>query len=494
MSGFNTIDLIVIIIYLLLMIAIGVYTSKLVKNTADFFIGGRRFGKFLSVMLSFGAGTHSDQAVAVISKTYKVGLSGIWYQWLWLILTPFYWVITPILRRARVVTTADFFKKRFDQSVASLYSFVIVIMMVIDIGTMLLGSGRIVEAISGGSVSFTVAVFGMTAMFLIYGLSGGLVAAAITDSIQGILTVVLSFLLFPFAISKAGGFSGLHEKLSSASTDLFSLVSPGEITVFFIVIVAFNGLVNWPVQPHHLPIASSAKTEMNARIGMTFGNFIKRICTVAWAFTGLAAIALLPNLQNPDHAFGEMTRMLLPTGLVGLLVASVIASVQSSVDAVMVSAAGIFTRNIYYVYITKNKSEKHYLMVGRIASFIVVCLGLAFAFAMPGVIAALELVWEVPSLIGISFWLGLFWRRFNPKAAWASFIFSLIAFVICDWHIFGVDVSLPIEIFSYLIAGFAGGIVTALLTKPQNKEYLDMFYNDIKRPVVDDEKLASDVL
>lgn len=494
MGGFHPLDIAIIIIYLAAMVVIGVWTARLIKNTADYFIGGRRFGKFLSVMLSFGAGTHSDQAVAVISKTYGVGLSGIWYQWLWLLLTPFYWIITPILRRMRVVTTADFYKKRFNQSVASLYAFVIVIMLVIDIGAMMIGSGRIVESISGGGISFQAAVVGMTVLFLIYGLSGGLVAAAITDAIQGVLTVILSFILLPFAISKVGGFSGLHEKLSTASTDLFSLVSPGEITIFFILVVVFNGLVNWPVQPHHLPIAASAKTEMNARIGMTFGNFIKRFCTVAWAFTGLAAIALLPNIQNPDHAFGEMTKMLLPTGLVGLLVASVIAAVQSSVDALMVTAAGIFTRNIYSVYFVHDKSEKHYLMVGRIASFSIVVLGLGFAFLMPDVIGALELIWKVPSLIGISFWLGLFWRRVNPAAAWVSFVTASIAFLICHFHSFGVDVSLPVEMLYYLIAGFIGGIVTALVTKPQPKEELDKFYDDLKRPVDDDEVLATDVV
>lgn len=493
-GGFHFVDIVIVVVYLLLMVVIGIMAARLIKNTADFFIGGRRFGKFLSIMLSFGAGTHSDQAVAVISKTYRVGLSGIWYQWLWLLLTPFYWVITPILRRMRVVTTADFYKKRFNQSVASLYAFVIIIMLIIDIGTMLIGSGRIVEAVSGGGISFPAAVFGMTALFLVYGLSGGLVAAAVTDAIQGVLTVVLSFILFPFAISRVGGFSGLHEKLSTSSIDLFSLVSPGEITIFFIAIVVFNGLVNWPAQPHHLPIAASAKTEMNARVGMTYGNFIKRFCTVAWAFIGLTAIVLVPNLKNTDHAFGEMTKMLLPSGLVGLLVASVIAAVQSSVDVLMVTAAGIFTRNIYNVYLAKNKTEKHYLLVGRIASFIIVILGLAIAFILPDVIAALELIWKVPALIGISFWLGLFWRRFNPASAWVSFSLSAIVFLICNFHLFGVNVSLPVEMLSYLIAGFAGGILAALLTKPQSKEQLDRFYDDIKRPVEANEKLATDVV
>ncbi|MCD6308055.1 MAG: sodium:solute symporter family protein, partial [Candidatus Latescibacteria bacterium] len=121
MIGLNPIDIAVIIAYLLLMIGIGIWSSRTVKGTGDFFIGGRRFGKFMTIMFNFGTGTHSDQAVGVISKCYAVGLAGIWYQWLWLMVTPFYWIIGPLLRRLRVVTMADYFRSRYNQSVASLY-------------------------------------------------------------------------------------------------------------------------------------------------------------------------------------------------------------------------------------------------------------------------------------------------------------------------------------------------------------------------------------
>ena len=73
--GLHPVDTAVIVFYLLLLVFIGILTKKLIKNTSDFFIGGRRFGKFVSMMLIFGTGTHSDQAVGVISKSYEVGLN-----------------------------------------------------------------------------------------------------------------------------------------------------------------------------------------------------------------------------------------------------------------------------------------------------------------------------------------------------------------------------------------------------------------------------------
>jgi Na+/proline symporter len=251
-----------------------------------------------------------------------------------------------------------------------------------------------------------------------------------------------------------------------------------------------NALINIAVQPHTIPISTSCKTEMESRVGVTYGTYVKRICTVAWALTGLCAIALIPELENPDHAFGAVAKILLPSGLVGLLIASILAAVQSSCDAFMVTASGIFTRNIYKVYIKKHATDSEYLFVGRFASLITVAGGLAFAFFLPGVIAGLELFWKLPALLGIPFWLGIVWRRANPVSVWVSFIAAAIAFFVCELGI--IEVSLPWEMVGYLSAGLIGAFAGGLLTKPQPKEQLDAFYENLKKPVDQEEDLESD--
>ena len=491
MIGLDILDFIVLIFYLLLILGIGLWSSIKVKNTGDFFLAGRSLGKFMTAMLNFGTGTHSDQAVGVISKTYSVGLAGIWYQWLWLLKTPFDWIMAPVYRRLRVVTCSDYFNKRYDQNVASLYSFVAVFVLMLNMGTMLLGSGRIVESVTDGQIPFAVSVVVMTVLFVSYGMAGGFLAAALTDVLQGVLTIVLSFMLLPFAIIKVGGFTGLHQSLDGMPHDMFSLVNP-EIGIFFIAMTVINGLVNIAVQPHTIPISVACKTEMESRVGVTYGTYIKRVCTAAWAFTGLAAIALFPNLDNPDHAFGSLARLLLPSGLVGLLLASVLAAVQSSCDAFMVTASGIFTRNIYSVYFAKNKGDKHYLAVGRIFSLIVVAGGLSFAFFLPGVIKAIELFWQIPALMGIPFWLGIFWRRANPTSVWISFFAAAATFVVLEFDMLGFDTPLPWQMLAYLSAGLIGGIAGGFLTKPQNKEFLDRFFTEVNTPVDSIEVLESD--
>ena len=108
-SGLHAIDGIVIALYLLGITILGLLIGRRIKGVNDFFMP-RRFGKSMMVMHAFGTGTASDQAVTVSSETFRSGLSGVWYQWVWLFVTPFYWLIAPIFRRFRAITTADVYE------------------------------------------------------------------------------------------------------------------------------------------------------------------------------------------------------------------------------------------------------------------------------------------------------------------------------------------------------------------------------------------------
>lgn len=151
MSGLHPVDAVVMVIYLLGITALGVWMARRVRNLRDFFMP-RRFGKAMMITHAFGTGTASDQAVIVTSATFRFGLSGIWYQWMWLPATPFYWLIAPIMRRFRAVTTADVLRLRYDTSVAVLFAIVGIVSLAIKIGLMLKGSAALVDAGTGGWV------------------------------------------------------------------------------------------------------------------------------------------------------------------------------------------------------------------------------------------------------------------------------------------------------------------------------------------------------
>ncbi|MEC8474365.1 MAG: sodium:solute symporter family protein, partial [Planctomycetota bacterium] len=234
------IDGLVIVFYLLGITLMGLWIGRRVSTLNDFFMP-RSFGKGMMVMHAFGTGTASDQAVTVSSATFRSGLSGVWYQWLWLFVTPFYWLIAPIFRRFRAVTTADVYELRYDRSVAVLFAVIGIANMCIKIGLMLVGAGALVDAGTGGLINADLAIVSVTVMFVIYGTAGGLSAAILTDYVQGILTIVFSFMLLPLILLQVGGIDGVRETITDDS--MLSLVAPGKISLFFIMMMSFQALI-----------------------------------------------------------------------------------------------------------------------------------------------------------------------------------------------------------------------------------------------------------
>ncbi len=505
--------------YFVLITAMGLIASQHVSNLASF-IMPRRFGKWMMLMHSFGTSTHSDQAVSVASKSYSSGLSGIWYQWMWLFATPFFWLIAPMMRRFRALTTADVFKSRFNQSVAMLFAVLGLGKFIVTIGTMLKGSSEVVEACTQSAISAEFAVLGMTVMFLVYGLAGGLGAAIVTDFLQGVLTIVFSFLLLPYVLSAVGGLDGMRESIAAEKgSQMLSLVTPGEIGVFYIVVIAVNSLLGVVVQPHNMGTCAAGRTEMDGAIGFMGGTFLKRICTVAWCLTGLAAIVYFQgSTVKGDQVYGQMAREFLPQiapGLLGIFIAGLLATVMGSCDSFMIASSGLITEN-FYKPLRPGKSETHYLLIARISALVVVIGGVGYAYWLTDVIQGLENLWKINTVMAMAFWLGIFWRRTTSAGAWAATLATMLTWwattlpPVIAWlnglpmseelHLTTIklvegqsvmECYLPWQMIFYLTAGLLAGIVVSLLTSPVEETRLDNFYALLRTPITPGEEIDS---
>ena len=510
-----TLDYITLGAYLIAVTVIGTLAARKVTSTSTFFMGERKFGKWMMTLFTFGTGTSTDQAVTTVAKTYTVGASGIWYQWLWIFATPVYWLLAPLFRRMRAVTTADYLHARYNQSVAVLFAIVGVLSLSVQIGVMLKACGAMVTSVTAGAVSEGLAIYGMTVLFVIYGVAGGLTAAVITDFIQGILTVVLSFLILPFALQAVGGLGELRVLIDDPT--FFDLISDASGTerlgLFYVIVIFVNGLIGWVTTPHSMQMCGAGRTDQEARVGLVGGMLLKRFCTIAWVLTALCGVGLYMNTTlHEDLVWGTMARDLLPTiapGLVGLFIASVLAAVMSSCDAFMVSSAALFTENIYRPLIRPNRSEKHYVLVGRLTALAVVAGGIGLAFELPSVVDGLELVWIVQAMMGVSMWFSFFWRRATAAAAWAStlagfatwFLTSTIEVAgVALWdfngrfaHLLPANMtvegalSLPWQMLIYLSVAAVVMVVVSLLTRPPADDKLDSIYATLRTPVASDE-------
>jgi Na+/proline symporter len=492
MFGLHWLDLTTLLVYLLGVTVAGLWAARKVTNLHDYFMGSRKFGKAFMVMHAFGTGTHTDHAVTVAGASYRMGMAGIWYQWLYLFATPFYWLVAPLLRRMRYLTTADYFEDRFSPALAILYTIYGLLYLSLQIGLMLLGTGKAASAISGGAISPELAIGVMTILFLSYGLLGGLPAAVVTDFIQGFFIIVLSFLLIPFVMEAVGGFAGLHQKVPE---EMFSLMAPGDppegydrVTPFYIFMIVINALVGIVAQPHHMEIAGAGKTELEGRIGFTFGNMLKRICTLAWALTGVACIALYPDLADSEHAFGLASRDLLPVGLVGVMLASMVAAAMSSCDSLMVDGSALFVKNVYQRYLRPQASVRHYLNVGRLVGVAVVMGGIVVATYATTVVGILKLTWSLVAFFGIAFWGGVLWRRCNAYGAWAGILGSSLLWYLSRF-VWGWE--LHQQFLIYLVGGFFCMIVVSLLTPPADRKRLDRFYAILHTPIGEEHRLRA---
>lgn len=479
-------DTVVLAAYLLSMLAVGLACRHAVRSQRDLFLGGRRFGKFLLTFQTFGIGTHSEQVVAVVGQCYKLGLAGIWWQFLWMFCTPIYWLSHPLLRRMRILTSADYWAERFSPGLATLSAVSGLFQVVFTIATLLKAMGTVLEGVTEGAVPGSVVIPVCAFLFVFYSVLGGLYAATITDLIQGILTIILSLLLLPFIFAQTGGMAGLHRVLDPGK---FAYTIPGEMTWFYIAMLSLNGLVGVYTGPHTVTNAGSGRNEWDVRVGVMAGTLLKRFCTVAWAFLALGALALYPRLAHEELAFGQMVRGLLPPGLTGLMVAAILAGCMSACGALMLAGSSLLTKNLYAPHIAPRRDEGHYVAVGRVMSCAVVVVAAVLAFALPSVLEGLKQVWAVCAFMGLAWWAGVIWPRATPVAAWVSTAVTTLAYVAsivynrvaAGWP--GARVlAYPEQIALYLGLGLIALIAASRLTTNPDPAALRRFYRKMRTP------------
>ncbi len=238
------------------------------------------------------------------------------------------------------------------------------------------------------------------------------------------------------------------------------------------------GLVGVVVQPHVMTATGSGKTETEARVGMVYGNFIKRLLTIAWAFTGLIALAAFPEkLAGLDPTgpearaasetlFGQAIQHFLGDGWRGLMVACLIAGVTSA-ETFMVGGSALFTRN-FYAHAVPNRSHSHYLWVGRAAAAGLLALGIVLALYAESVTQLVLGSVKVIGLLGAAFWLGVIWRRATAAGVWASFIGSLCAWVVMTASASNVGAASDvISVTARWIRAASAGLLPRAVSEPQ---------------------------
>jgi len=424
-------DLIVIVGYMSLIVVIGMRASS-AKTEEGFILAGRKLGRTLQFFLNFGNASDANGAVSSASVVYQQGVPGIWISFQTIFMNPYYWFMSTWFRRSRVVTTGDLFEDRFgSRRLGAFYA-----LFQIGVAVLLIGFGdfvgyKVTAALLGGAVGPVVFYLVYTAVVAVYIVSGGLAAAAVNQAIQGVLIVVFSVLLIPFGLREAGGWHALGAKIPGEMLVLFGS-SRSQFTGWAVVAIVLVSLIQVHSVMSQMTIFGSAKDEYAARFGITSGTYAKRVMIILWALAGLIAIALFggdQRLADPDKVWGAMSVRLLGPGLLGLMVAGLLAANMASLAAQAVSVAGLFVRNLYG-HLRPGHSQAQAVRAGQWAIVAVLLLSLGAAAIMNDLKSIMLLILYGNVAFGAAIYMIFHWSRLTAGAVWYCLVLTMTSTLI----------------------------------------------------------------
>ncbi|OGJ87547.1 MAG: hypothetical protein A2268_03855 [Candidatus Raymondbacteria bacterium RifOxyA12_full_50_37] len=487
--GLHPADIAVVIVFFAITIFVGVRVSRSIKNSEGFFIANRKMGKGLQFFLLFGQATDADTAIVVVREVYRQGISGLWLSFRLLFMTPFHWFLAKWHRRMRFVTISDVYMERYRSSFITIFfSAFQIFMSVFTIGLGYVVAYKTIKALTvKPAIEYTVQeresvesyqlmraleekrghsslsgeetaqlavlqerdkqdeldsyisyvkpvpffiVYGL--IICIYTLLGGLMAATINDIFQSLLILVFSLILIPYGLMHVGGFSGLHDRVPASLFELFG-THGSEYTWYFVLTLALLNLIGTLQSAPNATVSSAARTEFDAQFGMITGSFVKRLVMITWAICGLLALAMYgASISDPDTIWGVMTHDLLGPGFVGMMLAGFLAASMSTKSSYSVSYSSLLVKNIYKPFFP-DKSESHYVLMGRIAICIYLFSGIIVALTFNSVLAIMKIGFAFTGIFSAPIWLGLFWRRATRRAVIAEIIICIFLIVVAPF-------------------------------------------------------------
>ena len=485
--SFAWLDTTVVVVYCVGITLFGLWISRKTRTSGGYFLGGRQLPWWIMIGQAFGTGTHAEGPVGQAGASYQHGFATIWYQWKNMMATPFYWLMAPWYRRTKRTTLGEIVEDRYSHFLGSLYSVFAILYFVFNQGAMLKGAGKVIAVATNNAMTPNEVVLSMTGAFLVYSFFGGLLAAAYTDFIQGFLIIVLSFMLIPWGLHEVGGIAGMRQCLRPEFFQLYNQFS--QIDLAMIAMLTLNGLVGITAQPHILSMCATGRTERAGRVGQTYGSFVKRFCTIGWAFTGLIVAAMLcrrhETLADPEQAFGYACLHLLGPGLIGLLVACVLAANMSACSNFMVNIGALFTRNFYVRFCRPQASDKELLWVGRSSGLALTLVGVGFALIIKEVLQTFLFNETLPAFMGIMFMGGILWRRANRHGATASILVAFVVYYVMNYHLSGewhLVYRWKAAPFGWaMLVGTAALLLVSLVTPAEAPERVNAFFDSLRR-------------
>ncbi len=450
-SIFQTLDWIVLGIYFLILIVVAVWVAlQRNKNTEDYFLAGRNVGWFVIGASIFASNIGSEHVVGLAGTGFSSGTPLAHYElhaWIVLLLG---WLFLPFYMRSGAFTMPEFLEKRFDSrsrwflSVFSLFAYVLT-----KVSVTIYAGGIVVSELL--NLDFWIGAIGIVVFTGIYTIIGGLKAVVYTETLQTVILILGSVIITYLGFQEVGGWSELTKTVTDVSPDHFNMWRPMNDPDFpwtgLLIGGTIVGIWYWCTDQYIVQRTLAANNIMIGRRGAIFGAYLKLLPVLIFLIPGIIAYAL--TIQNPemfnvidsngieraDRAFPMLVTTLLPVGIKGLVAGGLMAALMSSLASVFNSCSTIFTIDIYKK-IKPEKSEKYLVNIGKIATLVIVVLGIAWIPIMEKIGGGVmyQYLQNVQAYIGppvtAVFLLGILWKRINAQASIVTLSAGLVLLIV----------------------------------------------------------------
>ena len=509
MGSLATLDYIIIVAYLLVSLGAGVlWTRSAGRSVRDFFLSGRSLPWWLAGVSMAATNFSIDTPLAITKYVAQHGVAGVWFFWsnsVSALLAAF--LFARLWSRADVVTDAELIERRYSGRPAAalrlfkgLYFGVFVNCYVL--GWVLKAVIKVIDGVTDLPVMAVLSV--CVAVALIYTLASGLKGVVWTDFIQYGVAAVGSILLAGYALAEVGGIQGLLDGLTGrfgAIEGVISIIpsfgaSPGpggaaSLTDGFelslmpaSVFLVYVGVQWWAYKysdggGKHIQRMLACKDERHARGATLFFALVNYGLQVwPWILTALCSLVILGPLPDPEMGYPMLMARLLPTGLLGLLVVTMLGAFMSTVDTHLNLGASYVVNDLYRRFLVPRASERHYVVVSRLTMLALMAIGIMVGMSIESIGDAWKFILAFSSGAGLTWILRWFWWRVN---AWSE----IIAMAVSGVTAIGLQLLAPDLIYSWrvlIVVGVssAAWLPTTLLARATTDAALDDFVRRVR--------------
>lgn len=485
----TVIDALIIGIYLLVVIGIGVALSRRTKTSEDFFLSGRSIPAWVAGLAFMSANLGAQEVIGMAASGAKYGLATSHFYWIGAVPAMVFLglFMMPMYYGSRARSVPEYLKLRFDEKTRTLNAVTFAVMTIISSGISMYAMGLLLNLLLGWSFDASIWIWAGIVLFYIF--MGGLTSGIYNEVLQFFLIVFGFAPVVILGLVDIGGWHGLTANLARVATargfapdayvtawghmahasdnplgvDWFSVAMGLGFVLSFGYWCTDFLLVQRAMAAHSLPAARKAPL-IAAIPKMLFPALVILPGMIAIALTQRAHGIVFPlkpdGSVNYDLAMPLMLARYLPAGLLGLGITALMASFMSGMAGNVTAFNTVWTYDLYQAHIAPGASDRHYLLVGRIATVVGVLLSIGAAYLATrfnNIMDLLQLVFAfVNAPLFATFLLGMFWRRTTGHAAFTGLLCGTLAAALHH----GLTIS------AHAVPGLKGGWLAILHTYP----------------------------